>query len=361
MNNNDFMTGISGEFALFLIFILFIFVLLFKGIKVVPEGRAKIVERLGRRHKTMFPGINIIIPFLDKVKNINEKVNTKVKGVAVSLIDKGSVILAEQRMDPDKKNLLAKDNSQIMVDSVVYFRVIDPAKIVYDVSDFQEAFETLIDTTLRQEVGKYDGDTIVTARDSLGDTLREGLLEAAKSWGIEVRRVEIEEVSFDEEVTQSLSDARQEELKRRAELVTKKAEAEQLTLESEAKKKAAILEAEGIKEAAVLKAQGEFEAQKLEAEGKFLLQAREQEGIAQGFSAIAKALKENPDAIVALEALKAQAKVAESIGNSKNTLIVPSETAGLLGAFASLTKGYEALKSNNERETKSTNRSKKNM
>ena len=98
-----------------------------------------------------------------------------------------------------------------------------------------ESFETLIETTLRQEVGKYDGDSIVTG-DTLGDALKQGLMEAAKNWGIEVKRVEIEDLSFDEEVTRSLSDARQEELKRRAELVAKKADAEQLTLEAKRKK-----------------------------------------------------------------------------------------------------------------------------
>ena len=330
--------------------------LLFKGIKIVPEGRAKIVERLGRRNKTIFPGINIIIPFVDKVKVINERVTTKVKGQSVSLVDKGAIILAEQRMDPLSKLLLAKDNSQINVDPVVYFRVIEPARLVYDVQDFEEAFETLIETTLRQEVGKYDGDTIVTSRDTLGDSLKQGLLEAARTWGIEVRRVEIEDISFDAEVTQSLSDARQEELKRRAELVSKKAVAEQLTLEAEAVKKAAILKAEGDAEAKVILAQAEFDAQKLEADGLFLLKSREQEGIAQGYAAIAKALKENPDAIVALETLNAQAKIASSIGQSQNALIVPSETAGLFGAAASLVKGYEALKSPNAK--KETNQKK---
>ena len=84
---------------------------------------------------------------------------------------------------------------------------------------------------------------------------------------------------------------------------------------------------------------------KLEAEAKFLLQSREQEGIAQGYAAIALALKANPEAIVALEGLKAQAKIADSLGNSQNALIVPSETAGLFGAIASLAKGYDAIKS----------------
>lgn len=337
----------DSAFVLYGVVALLVLVLLLKGIKVVPEGRAKIVERLGRRNKTIYPGINIIIPFVDRVKLIKEGVTTKVRGTSISLVDNGAIILAEQRMDPVSKLLLAKDNSQINVDPIVYFRVTDPARLVYDVQDFEEAFETLIETTLRQEVGKYDGDSIVTSRDTLGDALKQGLMEAAKTWGVEVKRVEIEDLSFDEEVTRSLSDARQEELKRRAELVAKKADAEQLTLEAEAKRKAAILEAEGVAEAMRLKAQGEFDAKKLEAEANFLLQSREQEGIAQGYAAIAKSLKENPEAIVALEGLKAQAKIAESIGQSQNALIVPSETAGLFGAVASLAKGYEAVKNSN--------------
>ena len=337
----------DSAFVLYGVVALLVLVLLLKGIKVVPEGRAKIVERLGRRNKTIYPGINIIIPFVDRVKLIKEGVTTKVRGTSISLVDNGAIILAEQRMDPVSKLLLAKDNSQINVDPIVYFRVTDPARLVYDVQDFEEAFETLIETTLRQEVGKYDGDSIVTSRDTLGDALKQGLMEAAKTWGIEVKRVEIEDLSFDEEVTRSLSDARQEELKRRAELVAKKADAEQLTLEAEAKRKAAILEAEGVAEAMRLKAQGEFDAKKLEAEANFLLQSREQEGIAPGYAAIAKSLKENPEAIVALEGLKAQAKIAESIGQSQNALIVPSETAGLFGAVASLAKGYEAIKNSN--------------
>ena len=112
----------------------------------------------------------------------------------------------------------------------------------------------------------------------------------------------------------------------------------------DAKRKAAIFQAEGEAEAARIRAQGDFDAKKLQAEASFLLQSREQEGIAQGYAAIAQALKANPEAIVALEGLKAQAKIADSLGKSQNALIVPSETAGLFGAIASLAKGYDAIK-----------------
>jgi len=341
---------LTGQTVTFIFLGLLILFLVIKGIKTVPEGRAKIVERLGRRHKTIFPGLNVIIPIVDKVKVITETVETIVQDRRQSLIDQGSVLLAEQRMDPPSKTLLAKDNSEINVDPVVYFKITDPARIVYDVTDFAKSFETLIETTLRQEVGKYDGDTIVTSRESLGDALKRQLQSAGTAWGIQILRVEIEDLSFDEEVTRSLSDARTEELKRRAELVAKQAEAEQLTLIAEAKRKAAITEAEGVKQAMILEAEGKFEAQKLEADALFLLNSKEQEGKAQGFSAIAKALQNNPDAIVALEALKAQAQVAQSIGNSSNALIIPSETAGLFGAIAAVTKTLENIKGD-KRET----------
>lgn len=341
---------LTGQTLTYIFLGLLILFLVIKGIKTVPEGRAKIVERLGRRHKTIFPGLNVIIPIVDKVKVITETVETIVQDRRQSLIDQGSVLLAEQRMDPPSKTLLAKDNSEINVDPVVYFKITDPARIVYDVTDFATSFETLIETTLRQEVGKYDGDTIVTSRESLGDALKRQLQSAGTAWGIQILRVEIEDLSFDEEVTRSLSDARTEELKRRAELVAKQAEAEQLTLIAEAKRKAAITEAEGVKQAMILEAEGKFEAQKLEAEALFLLNSKEQEGQAQGFSAIAKALQNNPDAIVALEALKAQAQVAQSIGNSSNALIIPSETAGLFGAIAAVTKTLENIKGD-KRET----------
>jgi regulator of protease activity HflC (stomatin/prohibitin superfamily) len=144
MNEYPIEMFLESDFVLFGVVALLVLILLTKGIKVVPEGRAKIVERLGRRNKTIFPGINIIIPFVDKVKVINEPVTTKVRGMSISLVDAGAIILAEQRMDPESKLLLAKDNSQINVDPVVYFRVTEPARLVYDVQDFEESFETMI-------------------------------------------------------------------------------------------------------------------------------------------------------------------------------------------------------------------------
>lgn len=343
MNELD-VSMIDGQLATLVLIVALLLLFIFTGIKRVDEGRAKIVERLGRRHKVIRPGLNVIIPILDKVKANNFVLETILDNKRIPLATNDGISIAEHRMDPPEQRLMAKDNSEIYVDSVVYFRIIDPIKIVYDVNDFAGSFESLIQTTLRQEVGKYDGDTIITSRETLSDALKTALLDASRAWGISVLRVEIENIGFDEKVDQALSEAREEELKRRAELVAEKAKAEQDILMAEAKRKAEILEAEGVKQAVILKAEGEFEAQKLEAEAAFLKASREQEGIAQGFAAISKAMKENPEAIVALEALKAQAKVAESLGKSENAMIIPAETAGLFGAIGSITKVLDATK-----------------
>ncbi len=348
MNNLD-PSLIDGQIATFGAIVLFLLLFIFTGVKRVDEGRAKIIERLGRRHKVIRPGLNVIVPILDKVK-VNDFVLETILGsppVRMPLVSKAGVSIAEHRMDPPVQKLMARDNSEINIDSVVYFRITDPIKIVYDVNDFAGSFESLIQTTLRQEVGKYDGDTIITARETLSDSLKTALLDASNNWGITVLRVEIEHIGFEEKVNKALSEAREEELLRRADLVAKKAEAEQQLLLAEAKRKADILEAEGEKQALFLRAEGDFQAKKLEAEGAFLIQSREQEGKAKGYAAIATALKENPEAIVALEALKAQALVAESLGNSSNSMIIPAETAGLFGAMGSLMKAYETTKIQN--------------
>lgn len=327
------------------------------GIQKVPDGNARVVERLGKRHRTIGPGISFIIPFLDNIKKRGVLLETYLENGSrkISLLDgNGNISIAENRMDPKELKLLGKDNSEIFIDSVAYFKISDPMKAVYDISSLSDSFLSLVETTLRQEVGKLDGDTVVTSRDVLSDRLRAALQAAATNWGVTVFRIEIENIRFDDEVSKKLSDARKEELVRRAELVTAQAMADQKVIAAEAEKKSMILQAEGEKqsaiakaegekEAMILKAQGQFEDQRLQAEAQFLLQSREQEGIAKGYAAVVEALSTNSDAVIALEQVKAQIKVAESLGNSGNALIIPAEAAGLFGAVSMAIKGLEQI------------------
>ena len=343
--------------VLILLAVLGLFFIIF-GIQVVPDGHVRIVERMGRRHTVLTPGVNVIIPGVDIIKkrglNLRTYLNNGEKTKLLYNKKTGDISVAEHRMDPCELKFLCKDNSEVFVDSVCYFKITDAMKATYDVSEFSDTILSMIETTLRQEVGKYDGDAIIRSREVLSESLRTVLQEAATAWGIKIIRVEIEDIHFDDDIAEKLSQARREELIRRAEVVSAQAEADKDVINAEANKKTAILIAEGEraslleiaqgeKDARILRAQGEFEEQKLQAEAAFLKASREQEGVAQGYAAIGGALSDRGDVIVALESLKAQQGVAESLGKSNNALIIPSDVAGLFGAFAAAAKGVSTM------------------
>lgn len=335
-------------------------IFIYMGVQKIPDGNSRVVERLGRRHKVLMPGIAVIVPFLDSVKK-NADIATYVAGEKVKLLDgNGNLSMAEQRMDPpEMKKLVCQDGSLVNVDAVAYFRISDPMRIAYDVAAFADTFKSLTETTLRQEVSKYNGDTIISSREVLSANLREVLQEASTAWGVSVLRVEVENIEFEGKIQEELAKARAEELVRRAQMVAAQQRADQEVLEAEAAKKAEILKAEGLKEAAIrraegekeaqiLAAQGQFEEEKLAAEAKFLNASREQEGLAQGYAAIVRAMSDNSDGLVALKALEAQEQVAKALGQSSNALIIPSETAGLFGAVASIRKAVDSLAKSGE-------------
>ena len=339
--------GIDGSNIVLVLLVVLILLLLFKGISKVGDGTTRIVERLGKRHKILYPGINIIVPFLDTEKKITQPIETYVDNGATpySLVRKNrDISMAEHRMDPPVLSLIAKDNNTINVNAVAYFRIVDPMRIVYDVDQFAETLKSLVETTLRQEVGKLDSDAVISSREQISSALRTSLQEASTNWGVSIIRVEIEDISFSADVQQQLAKAREQELIRRAQIVAAREEAEKEVIIAEGKRKAAELVAEGDKQATILRAQGAFEEAKLAAEASFLEEARKAEGEAQGYAAIVKALSGKGDAIVALEALKSQEKVAEALGQSDSSLIIPNEAAGLFGAFSSVIKALDASK-----------------
>jgi len=356
---------IDGAFAVVFILLLTAILFIFLAIEMVPDGSTRIVERLGRRHRVLNPGVNAIIPIIETVKKNIDLYTFLDNGLdrhPLTDTQKGrDISMAEQRMDPRKLGFLCRDNTEIFVDSVAYFKIVEPMKIVYDVSNFDQTFISLIETTLRQEVGKQDGDSIITSREILSENLRATLQDAATAWGVQIMRVEIEEIHFDPQIQEKLSNAREQELLRRAEVVEAQAKADKEVLEAEAAKKSEILRAEGIKQAEIMKAEGEkqaqilraegtFEEERLRAEADFLLESRKQEGQAQGYAAVVAALGTKGESVVALRALEAQEKVAEALGNGDtNTLVIPSDAAGLFGAFGAAAKGIAAMtgKANN--------------
>jgi regulator of protease activity HflC (stomatin/prohibitin superfamily) len=334
-----------GTFWTFFIFFL-VFVVVYASYQVVPEAAVRLVERLGKYQRTLRPGIRFIIPFFEKVKIADittydkDPISPEKSAAKMRFLvnNKGDIPLYEIIMDPPPIDAISKDNSIVYPDSLLYFRIVDPVKAVYQIENLGNAIYNLLQTTLRQEIGVLDSDDIIVGREEIGGKVKVALEEAAAAWGTTITRVEIEEIRFDEDVTQALSDQRAAELKGRAIVAESQREKEAAIVESEGVKRSAIIRAEGEKQKVVLAAEAKFEQEKLEAEADFLKASRVLEGQAKGTEALARALEKNPSAIVSLEALKAQIQVADAIGRSDNTLIIPETTAGLFGAIKSIEK-----------------------
>lgn len=306
-----------------------------KAVVNVKEAHVMLVQRFGRYSKTLKPGLNFYIPFIEEIvkpdvitydKDPNKPDSSKSQ-MRYLADRKGNLPTSEIIMDPPEINAISKDNATVYPDSILYFRILDPVKAIYEVEDLGLAIYKLLETTLRQQIGILDADEIISGRELIGNATREALEEASAAWGTTITRVEIEEVRFDEVVMTALSDQRASELKGRARII-----------ESEREREAVIIDAEAAKRKVVLEAEAKFESERLEAEADYLKASRELEGQAKGTEALALALEMNPTAIVALETLKAQVEVASAIGKSNNTLIIPEETAGLVGAIKSLQK-----------------------
>lgn len=315
-----------------IVVVLFALLLLWNSIVRVSEGSVKLVERFGKYHRTVHPGINFIVPGLDRVKRgftLETVVRSGTSRKSLVTSD-GSISTAEEMLDPKEFHAIAGDNSVVEPDLICYFRLVDPHKAVYRIGDLCAAMMQLLETTLRQEVGKLDSDALIVSRDAVGANVQRHLEQASDAWGAKILRVEIQEIRFSEQVQRNLSKAREAELSRRARVVT-------ATQERDTE----ILIAEGKKQAAVLVAQGEFEAAKLRAEADFLLASRRMQGEAEGTRALAAALRESPEAMIAIRALEAQKSVAESLGKSNSSLIVPAELAGLLGALGAVKAAAE--------------------
>lgn len=306
----------------------------------VSEGTVKLVERFGKYHRTLPPGINFIVPGLDAVKRPSGLYTLVRKGKErKSLVSsEGAISTSEEMLDPPEFHSIAKDNTTVNPDLICYFRIVEPQRAVYRIGNLCEAMVQLLETTLRQEVGKLDSDSLLVSRDLIGGNIQRHVEQASDAWGVKIMRVELQELRFSGDVRDKLTMAREAELSKRARIVTAQQERD-----------TEILIAEGQKRAAILVAEGQYEAAKLRAEGDYLLASRRLQGEAEGTKSLAEALRQNPEVMVAIKALEAQKSVAESLGKSSNSLIVPAELAGLLGAFGSVKSAMQFVSLNQAR------------
>ena len=217
-----------------------------KTLVIIPQSETKIIERLGKYHATLQPGINIIIPFIDAAKSIV----TMSRGRYVYSSD---IDLREQVYDFDKQNVITKDNIQMQINALLYFQIVDPFKAVYEISNLPNAIEKLTQTTLRNIIGEMELDQTLTSRDTVNTKLRAVLDDATNKWGIKVNRVELQDITPPQSVLQAMEKQMQAERNKRAVILTSEATINR----AEALKQQAILEAEGIAAARIRKAEAE--------------------------------------------------------------------------------------------------------
>ena len=311
------------------------------GIKQVAQGTAAIVERLGEFRIELRPGLNFIVPFLDKVR-IVRNVNVK------SDVRHDRIDLREQIMDIPAQEIISKDNIRVQVDTIVFYQIVEPYKAVYEISSPVEAIKQLSQTTIRNILGEMDLDASLTARESINGRLRSILDEATDKWGIKVLRVEIQEIKPPVELKDAMQKQMIAERKKREMITLAEAEKRKNILDAEGFKQKAILEAEGRNRAVVLDAEAVKQQKVLEAEGESKSIQMVQEATAKGLEAVQEVLAKTggSNGVILIEALKTQQSVAESLASGTNAkFFLPNEIAGLFGAVGGLSEILKMSKS----------------
>jgi regulator of protease activity HflC (stomatin/prohibitin superfamily) len=269
-----------------------------RAIRIVPQAKAGVVERLGRYHRTLSPGLAIVVPYIDHVR---------------PLID-----MREQVVSFAPQPVITEDNVVVQIDSVLYYTINDARAVTYEIANHLQAIEQLTTTTLRNVIGGLTLEKALTSRDEINSQLRVVLDEATGKWGVRVNRVELK--SIDPPVT--IQEAMEKQMR------------------AERDRRAAILTAEGVKQSAILTAEGEKQSQILRAEGSEQAQILEAEGEAQAIAAVFDSIhKGNPDLpLLSYQYVKALEQLAVNDGNS--TWIIPGEftqaLAGLSDKLGSL-------------------------
>ncbi len=287
-----------------LVLLVIILIIAFKSIKIVKQAEVYVIERLGKYHKIADAGLTIIVPFIDHVRSV--------------------VSLKQQTMDIPPQGVITKDNVTITIDTVVFYKITDPAKAVYEIQSLKKGIEYLAITTIRDIVGKMDLDATFSSRDAINDQLRMILDEATDQWGCKIDRVEIKDITPPADIRDAMEKQMNAERNKRALILQAEGERQSAITIAEGQKEAAILEAEADKESKIRRAAGEAEAIKKVAEAK----SKEIEMI---YSAMKNA---NPnEKLVQLKSLEALEKVANG---EANKVFIPFEATSALSSLGAI-------------------------
>ena len=286
---------------------------------IIPQSETKMIERLGRYYATLRPCINIIIPIVDRAKEI-------VVMRAGRYVYSNSIDLREQVYDFPKQNVITKDNVQTEINALLYFQIVDPFKAVYEINNLPNAIEKLTQTTLRNIIGELELDETLTSRDTINTKLRSVLDDATNKWGIKVNRVELQDITPPESVLTAMEKQMQAERNKRATILTSEGKKASDILQSEGEKMATINRAEALKQQAILKAEGEAQARIRKAEAEAIAIKKITEAVGEST---------NPaNYLLAQKYIQMLQQIAE--GDKTKTVYLPYEATNLMGSIGGI-------------------------
>lgn len=291
---------------LFIIVIALLAMIISSTVRIVPQAHAYVVERLGAYQGTWSVGLHVKVPFIDRVAR---KVNLK-----------------EQVVDFPPQPVITKDNVTMRIDSVVYFKVMNPHDYAYGVENPIMAMENLTATTLRNIIGDMELDATLTSRENINEKMLQTIDYATDPWGIKVTRVELKNIEPPAAIREAMEKQMKAEREKRANILTAEGEKQSMILEAEGHKESKVLEAEAAKQATILAAEAEKEKEIKEAEGRAEAIRAVQQATADGLRAIKEAGAD--DSVIRLKALEAFEKAANG---QATKIIVPSDIAGMAG------------------------------
>ena len=306
--------SLSGGLVVAIVLIVIALIFAFKSINVIPQQTAWVIERLGKFHKVLNPGLNFIIPFIDKVAYKHS--------------------LKEIPLDTPSQVCITRDNTQLSVDGILYFQVTDPKLASYGTSNYIIAVTQLAQTTLRSVIGKMVLDETFEERDLINNQVVSAIDEAALNWGVKVLRYEIKDLTPPAVILQAMQ--RQ---------ITAEREKRAVISESEGKKQEQINLATGAREAAIAKSEGEKQSEINVAEGKAQATIAIANATAQAISLIAKASEEQGgNTAINLKVAEQYIDAFSNLAKTNNTLIVPSNLSDVSGMVGYVMKIVQSTK-----------------
>lgn len=301
-----------------LLIALFVIAIALKGIKIVQQSETVIIERLGKYHTTLSSGLNIIIPVIDKPRQIIWRYSSEgpMGNTIVQYKKENRIDLREAVYDFPKQNVITRDNIVTEINALIYFQIMEPKRAVYEIANLPQAIEKLTQTSLRNVIGEMDLDDTLSSRDTINTKLQEILDDATNKWGVKVNRVELQDINPPMDIREAM----------------------EKQMRAERDKRATILEAEGFKQSQVLKAEGDRQADINRAEGEAIARVTVAKAEAEALTVVTDAIKnKSGDPANYLIAIKYLETLKEMTSGQDNKVIyMPYEASGVLSSVGGI-------------------------